>query len=70
LAAAANIVQPQRNRSINVEVGGPERRRDQMRNFIYGVGVGITLSFTVVFALSSNLGMSIESADSTIIVGQ
>lgn len=41
-----------------------------MRTFIYGVGVGIALSFTVVFVLSSNLGISAENADSTIIVGQ
>jgi hypothetical protein len=42
----------------------------QLRTFIYGVGVGITLSFAVVFALSSNLGVSPETADSTIVVGQ
>lgn len=41
-----------------------------MKTFIYGVGVGIVLSFTVVFAISSNLGTNVDSADSTIIVGQ
>lgn len=40
------------------------------RTFIYGVGVGIALAFAAVFALNSNLSMTTESAESTIIVAQ
>ena len=41
-----------------------------MRKFMYGIGVGITLAYTVVFALSYNSASGIEATDSKIIVGQ
>lgn len=41
-----------------------------MRTFIYGIGVGIALAFAVVFALNTFPAKGVESAGTTIIVGQ
>lgn len=40
------------------------------RTFIYGVGVGIVLSFAVVFALNSHAGRSVAGSDGAVIVAQ
>jgi hypothetical protein len=41
-----------------------------MRKFIYGVGVGITLAFGVVFILNQNPPKNFDTTSSQIIVGQ
>lgn len=54
--------------------GNAERRRlanvRATRSFIYGVGVGIALSFAVVFALNTHTGVDAANSQSAIIVAQ